>query len=1084
MVMTHDQVHIEVMHSLTALNTLTSPADFAAARTWYKRYIMQVAVPTTGYSRTDLLIMYGRLLRAAETLATHVCPGDRSHHCEARGCLSAYATISSALFVVWMLIFRHTRQVKEIAPFFPISWQAALYNGFDVHTAAMTYMAKVLEVCWDEADTEYGGGVQYIGVCIGASPGDWYPGVAARFIQRGPQRGQPRYPKRVAEHGTAIANPLSRDGHLWRYGLYRAKGLSKYIMTPALIDGDLRVCYNREQVLIRARRPRTTGTGQHFHRVPKPRNTPRRRPPQSVRRRELRKKSSGGLAPQLGQNFNVAKYAEKWHVPFGQTRPSERTVNYTTVYRSRVQNLSAETRTVCGPISLTAKGEERLFAEFLATPGRRADAHADQMTNRQLFTVAAYADRVRGLYRARLFKKRLWSLMMTRGLPKPKIVRIGIRRSVAWLQAVIAMVVRLTIADVATTEPALAIYMKAQTRVMNVGDPKVAAKYVNEHEASRRFDYRYLSSLSKEARDAWADSREGMIARRNWDIPQRPRRDDVYSEISTSLRGWLYYFQVHPEETTVRKLLSEQWEHFTPIPEDPEDPVPSFTEDVDEDEVAVCRMDKDEHVLSCIYLMQYHCLCYRYFVEAEQTFRITGWSLNKAAAYCHLMYLCYYPLRFRRDVRFTKDSLPRAIVRGKAKCHGDEGLHCQKPGHVHHRLVVSTAALPCHWQDRIFHRAWQIGKMADPMYDAELWSLRDASKKHRASRGTLVHVPAYKHVCAGCGGEKSEVSLCRVDVGAFYTAANMKEVEDLEGPQLLHRLFVLYNSDRITIELGRKVRGQVRGHPQQSFFRQCVTHNEMMQHLVYENRIAIFALGKGRRAVVFEQVHGCGMGARLSKMKCSLLLGGREGRAWADVRRQAAMKMHVEGLRLEQILSLIRLVDDGSLAATCHCVPCVRKWMQEVWGLEMDVTLEESGESIRFTDFVETFRDGRFFLRPFHMKSHLEEQPYPVNRYIPHKHHPQPIRYVRSLIIAKLHRWHQIIGDNLTELQTGLLELCVELHAPPLKYQWNSLALATRGIHLPWAMTPLFNVRATLHTFSDFDKEGKQERLFLKEVLC
>lgn len=127
-----------------------------------------------------------------------------------------------------------------------------------------------------------------------------------------------------------------------------------------------------------------------------------------------------------------------------------------------------------GPIDIRKRGEERLVAELGATPGRRLEHVTPKMQDKQLYATACFLPRIRGPYRHRLLRNRLTFTFQERRLPLPKRVNIRIRQSCAWLLGTIALVVRLVLAGVATQEPDKARYMKANTKIVMKGDPKVS----------------------------------------------------------------------------------------------------------------------------------------------------------------------------------------------------------------------------------------------------------------------------------------------------------------------------------------------------------------------------------------------------------------------------------------------------------------------------------------------------------------------------------------------------------------------------------------------------------------------------------
>lgn len=314
----HSDTHTEVIRILSSCFLILD--DLAAARQWYLDFTHQVFVPMLSAPRADLLVLFGRLRRANAAWRSHINRPHVTHHCECNGCLYASATLSALTLLTWTAINRHKRQVREIVPMMPIAWHAALYFNFDITAASTTFAQRIFEVIWDPVTDDFDEGLQYIGVHLAGDPGDWYPGAVHRFVQRGITRGTPRWTRRLAEHGQAISCERHRDASLWRYCHFRDLGLEDYVSSPVFFD-TVYNSFNRETVLIKARRPRTTGRDEDPLRH-RNRQNPRRRPPQSTRRRAHQR--SGKLAPPLETNFNASPYTHKHHLPFGLIRPAEK----------------------------------------------------------------------------------------------------------------------------------------------------------------------------------------------------------------------------------------------------------------------------------------------------------------------------------------------------------------------------------------------------------------------------------------------------------------------------------------------------------------------------------------------------------------------------------------------------------------------------------------------------------------------------------------------------------------------------------------------------------------------------------------
>ena len=79
------------------------------------------------------------------------------------------------------------------------------------------------------------------------------------------------------------------------------------------------------------------------------------------------------------------------------------------------------------------------------------------------------------------------------------------------------------------------------------------------------------------------------------------------------------------------------------------------------------------------------------------------------------------------------------------------------------------------------------------------------------------------------------------------------------------------------------------------------------------------------------------MGGRLSKVLCSVLLGEGESRFLNIIDLGFYYGFGVDGLTPSQAFSMLRLVDDGAIAATCHCPQCVHELLLLMWGKETTV---------------------------------------------------------------------------------------------------------------------------------------------------
>lgn len=202
------------------------------------------------------------------------------------------------------------------------------------------------------------------------------------------------------------------------------------------------------------------------------------------------------------------------------------------------------------------------------------------------------------------------------------------------------------------------------------------------------------------------------------------------------------------------------------------------------------------------------------------------------------------------------------------------------------------------------------------------------------------------------------------------------------------------------------------------------------------------------------------MGGRASKIKTSIVLGTGEGLLVLDAERLKRLGFWIEGYDIQELLSILRLVDDGSIASFVYCMPCLHLFLCEAWGQEQSVTVEEWGKQIRFTDMMEEVIGTKFALKPSYKNTpgtHLCQEW--VCRFIPYARVQRPAMYVRSLFAGRLARTVQICGENQLQLLEAIWELSVELHGPPNRYPWAVVRRAMGGIRNKPAQPVLARVR-------------------------
>ena len=162
----------------------------------------------------------------------------------------------------------------------------------------------------------------------------------------------------------------------------------------------------------------------------------------------------------------------------------------------------------------------------------------------------------------------------------------------------------------------------------------------------------------------------------------------------------------------------------------------------------------------------------------------------------------------------------------------------------------------------------------------------------------------------------------------------------------------------------------------------------------------------------------------------------------------------------------MRMIDDASLATWFYCHECLLTLMSVAWGLTLDdISLEEWGQRVRFTDYYEKVVGHQFVLIPALTNTpapQTQDPLPPVTRFPPYTWAFRPIRHVRSLLAARLARTAQVSGDSQLPILRAAWELMVELHEAPNYYPWRTLKKATNGIRQPRHQTIIRRVRAML----------------------
>ena len=279
---------------------------------WYRSFSQQVAAPALAGSMQSQKELYGRLRRAHKVLVHGLVPDTGSYHNNNAASVKALATVSGLLVMSLVCVKRDCRAVREIVPLLPLSLHQMLFSDLPDNIVRLaSLLDRLMEVVWTDFEGQ-DQGLAYVGLHCRGQPRWFYPGFTHRTIQRGRLLGRARYPVRVIEHQLGVRSATSRDGALPRNLRFREWGDGEYAIFPAFW-GPVRSAYNREQHIIRAKRPLSVAISAP-PRTPPPRTLPRRRPLPSQRRREQRQ-DLGRIhrQPQMQQNYNLASYTIKEH---------------------------------------------------------------------------------------------------------------------------------------------------------------------------------------------------------------------------------------------------------------------------------------------------------------------------------------------------------------------------------------------------------------------------------------------------------------------------------------------------------------------------------------------------------------------------------------------------------------------------------------------------------------------------------------------------------------------------------------------------------------------------------------------------
>lgn len=988
----------------------------------------------------------------------------------------ANAALGGLCAIISMLLRRRQVQVKELAPFLDPLWTDALYHGSPLRPALTAVVGTLYEAIWGREHTANDGG-QYVLYHPRAEKKEYYPGSFKFFSEGVTAPGQTRWPWRYAEHILAATHDASRDGNTPRGVLFRRLGVDSMFGLPTYL-GTKVTSFNREQRIIRTRRPKTVGRhSEEMIRPGRQRNV-RHRPCQSERRRQRAKEERDHRLPRRNDNFNVTpQFERQWTTDDSMVfKPPLR--NYTTAYHEAARTLSSTGTGAYAPIDIrdpTTPWGMRLLGEFAATPGKKIEHLLTQYSREDLCNLATTSINVGGPYRKAVMIKRLMHELPRRGVPPPVTYNVKLPNLMAWCRHWISEAMRLIVSKIHAERPQLAAMTKKFTAIVIGRDERYSDSLVTERRACMAFDLKEVEGLP-EARIA--EMRKGkmiQVSRVNWDVPIPPNELVVKKAIWRMIGRWMTHFGIDLETNDIKdvvkrtlkrceedrqpmKSLSDQIGPYLPRNIPPTEAIvmqqnkmqPPFLQwEDDEQEYTGVRIDKNEHAVSREPIQAYWVRLADHTIWDTRTFRRTRLSMQQAAWRLGLNYAVRYPERFRDDrASFEPYMLPTVASRVKEKCLGPEGIGCQREGHIHFRIVVDTSRLP----------SKQMSGLGDIETIGPAPELRDVQAPRRVnteyekSREQLVFPEEYKDQCARCDGEKDDCTLTKTDIGALFTHTPMDEAA-AEGPEVLRRSAAATGVDTVTVERTPGERGHVGGIRWASWKRRVFTHQELLQYAEYERRLNLVALGNGGNAIVLEQIQGAPMGGRFSVFKSSsLVLSGREGRFIEDVQLQQQHRFHIPGYTLLQLVNLIRYVDDGNPASGVYCRRCVGQRMKLIRGSDLNVSEEEyAGDNaencIQFLDGQERYYEGRFYYRyqDRHMIVIDGKRTSAAVRFMPKPWNGHPIRYLRALLLGRLARIYQIEGDGDTPALRGAWELMIELTRKDRGYQWCDFVSALSG---------------------------------------
>ena len=144
----------------------------------------------------------------------------------------------------------------------------------------------------------------------------------------------------------------------------------------------------------------------------------------------------------MQQNYNLASYTikEHFHLTAGDTQ--QKIPNFKSAYLNAVSTRSSAVGAPAGPLRIWDRGNERLLAEWGATPGRRYDSKELVIGQRQWLSLGVMLTKIRNPYRQRLLRNKLAYFLPRASLAKPFTHVIKLSKTVLVLAGLVTRAYR------------------------------------------------------------------------------------------------------------------------------------------------------------------------------------------------------------------------------------------------------------------------------------------------------------------------------------------------------------------------------------------------------------------------------------------------------------------------------------------------------------------------------------------------------------------------------------------------------------------------------------------------------------------